>query len=163
MKTHAELVEMAAIWLRRKLPVVATDVVSGACETPDAIGFGSMGNVTLIEAKASRADFLKDRKKPFRHFPQQGMGIERYYLCNKGIAKPDELPDGWGLLEANGKRIMHIVASEIFHEHNVRAEQSLLISLLRRVGHSAPDGVSINCYTIENKKGRTTLGIEELS
>lgn len=68
-------------------------------ERPDAIGWRD-GISILIECKASHADFLADRKKPFRAETdnQQGMGDWRFYLCPPEIIKPEELPEGWGLL-----------------------------------------------------------------
>ena len=74
-------------------------------EQPDALGFRS-GVSCLIECKTSRADFLADRKKRFRKDPTLGIGDWRFMLTPKGLIKVDELPEGWGLLETSGKRII---------------------------------------------------------
>jgi len=71
-------------------------------ELPDVFGFSRYYSI-LIECKASRADFLRDRKKPFRQHPEQGIGARRYYLCNEGVATQDEMPEGWQLLTALDK------------------------------------------------------------
>ncbi|KKK54365.1 hypothetical protein LCGC14_3085490, partial [marine sediment metagenome] len=65
-------------------------------EIPDALGFASRKS-TLIECKASRSDFLSDKKKSFRQKPDEGMGCLRYYLTPPGLVDPDELPENWGL------------------------------------------------------------------
>lgn len=105
---HADLVLMADKWLwRQNCGVVFRDafrpsVYSG--ERPDAIGWRH-GISILVECKASRADFFADRSKPFRINPIVGAGDWRFYLSPKGVISPTELPTGWGLLYANGKRI----------------------------------------------------------
>jgi len=65
--THTEVVKVAAKWLTRNHPIVITEM---ACsnEEPDVIGW-SGGISTLIEAKASRSDFLSDKRKSFRSKP----------------------------------------------------------------------------------------------
>lgn len=98
--THAQLVKIAARWLRttRRCPVVLTDA-GGWHEIPDAIGFRSGGLDTLVvECKASRADFLRDQKKWHRRHGL-GLGQRRVYLAPAGMVRPDEVPPGWGLAE----------------------------------------------------------------
>jgi hypothetical protein len=53
------------------------------------------------ELKASRADFLRELEKP--HKRQWGFEVsnEFWYLCAAGVAKPEEIPEGCGLLVAN--------------------------------------------------------------
>lgn len=68
-------------------------------ELPDVFAFTRYNSI-LFECKASRADFLKDKKKPFRANPQMGVGETRYYLVNEGVAKESEMPEGWYLFEA---------------------------------------------------------------
>ena len=71
-------------------------------ELPDVFAFTKYNSV-LIECKATRSDFLADKKKPFRQDPQKGIGMRRYYLVNDGVATQDEMPDGWQLLIAYDK------------------------------------------------------------
>ncbi len=90
-------------------------------EIPDAIGWLRSGVSLLIECKASRADFLSDAVKPSRRSSKasvsggpepsnaeppikpprktEGLGAYRFYLAPSGLLHPDELPEGWGLLE----------------------------------------------------------------
>lgn len=159
--THDFLIEQAAAWLRKKgNAVIITDMAHGHSETPDAIGW-QQTNTTLIEVKVSRSDFLADRKKWFRQFPKEGMGAERYFCAPKGMLSIEELPDGWGLLEWDGKRLRAAKRSDNFGDKNWRAEVSLLLSALRRIGQDAPKGVSIKHYTFESKN-RATLGVAKL-
>lgn len=74
-------------------------------EQPDCLGFRS-GVSCLIECKTSRADFLADRKKRFRVDPSLGMGDWRFMMTPKGLVSVEELPEGWGLLEVQGRRTL---------------------------------------------------------
>lgn len=137
--THAELVERAARWLTKtqRCPVVVTEIVtlSVTGESPDAIGWHH-GFSHLVECKASRSDFLADRKKPFRVDPAQGMGDYRWYMTRPGLLSPDELPDGWGLLEVNQKQV-RVVRESIRYGAppfvgNGGEEKRILLSIIRR-------------------------------
>lgn len=157
--THSELVESAAKWLKKKCSVVLTEIVTTG-ETPDAIGWQGTHSI-LIECKVSYSDFVADRKKYFRRYPEIGVGNHRYFLATLGLLSVDELPSKWGLLEITEFRIQVTKKSEHFYETGSRHEIGLLLSTLRRVGHNAEKTVSIRCYTIESKN-KATVGIESL-
>lgn len=157
--THAELINQAAKWLERQgCAVVITDMSHGQSETPDAIGWKGTRS-TLVECKASRADFLADRNKPFRRMPDTGMGVARYMCVPRGLIRVDELPADWGLIEWDGKR-MRVTHKHTQQHTDGRSEISLLLSALRRVGRAAQAGVSVKYYTMESKN-RATLGITD--
>ena len=59
--------------------------ISSVSENPDAMGFGGRHFSILIECKASRADFIMDRKKWFRKRPEDGMGHKRYFMAPVGM------------------------------------------------------------------------------
>lgn len=109
-------------------------------EQPDAIGFRSLTSC-LIEAKCSRSDFLADKKKRFRQNPSLGMGDWRFFLCEQGLIKVEELPEGWGLLEVKGKRVYKthgwppngIWVSHKPFQANKQAEVDYLYSACRRM------------------------------
>lgn len=160
-QTHRALVETARRYLARTCSVVATEI-NTIGEAPDAIGWHSSTS-SLIEVKASRSDFLADRNKWFRQRPEQGVGVYRYYLAPKGLIRSDELPDRWGLLEFDGKRVYRTRPPGIFPEHNVQAEQVILLSLLRRIGQTCPKGVSVKAYYSSSSDRTTlTLDVEEI-
>lgn len=159
--THADLVEMAARWLRQKHSIVATDIATGGWETPDAIGWNG-GHSTLVEAKASRSDFLRDAHKPFRRNPALGMGVLRYYIAPPGLLTLADLPPKWGLLEPSGKGVARRVHAKS-QEANHLAEVVVLTSCLRRLGVRNFDGcVSIKPYVFETG-AMATLGIRPLA
>jgi len=154
--THDDLVKKAASWLKRKHCLVITEMATG--EEADAIGwYGSQA--TLIECKASRSDFLSDRKKPFRRLPDTGMASLRYYMTPMNLIDLEELPDCWGLLEVRGNRIFTPKKAE-WQEHNELAEKSLLLSAIRRIGQITPEGISVKFYTHQTKC-KATLSIED--
>lgn len=157
--THSCLIELAAMWLRKKCCVVITDMSTGSCsETPDAIGWHGRQS-TVIECKASRSDFRKDGQKPFRLSPKTGMGDFRYFMAPKGLIQQQELPEAWGLLEALGDGCVRVAFEATKEECSKRHETFLLLSALRRVGQTPPAGVSVRAYQFDSK-GRATLGVE---
>lgn len=118
---HRELCEIGARFLKR--PESANGhgchftVIEASCygENPDVFGIrhGMHGNgvgTFLLEAKTSRSDFLADKNKPHRLYPESGMGKYRYYICPTGLIKPDELPEKWGLIYVSEKGICKVVA-----------------------------------------------------
>ncbi len=155
---HTLLCHRAEDWLNKiNCKVVIRDPFrSSTREQPDAIGWRD-GVSILIECKASRADFLSDKNKPFRSDPDLGMGDWRFYLCPKDVIKPEDLPTGWGLLYATDKTIKKVVGFPANTQwHNApfvgskHDENRMLTSALRRLslrGH-LPDiykGVPVKC------------------
>ena len=155
--THAELVQVAAKWLRARCAVVITEMTSGAAEQPDAIGFNSYVS-TLVECKTSRADFFADRKKLSR------MGYYRYYLTAPGLLQISDIPEGWGLLEVDGRgvTIVHDPPRNVaIDDRDIGGELSLLVSCFRRLGKLRQECcVSVKYYTYVTKN-RATLGVAE--
>ena len=105
--THRQLCELGARWIFNEYHPSTYDwrilVETGyRQENPDVFAFTRYYSV-LIECKASRSDFLADKRKPFRKNPQLGVGMRRYYLVNDGVAKQEEMPEGWQLLIAYDK------------------------------------------------------------
>lgn len=132
-RTHRELCETAERWLlgTAKCRVAIAEpncIVTN--EQPDAIGFRASGSI-LVEAKTSRADFLADAKKPFRISAKNGMGNERFYICESGIISAEDLPQGWGLLYLTaGGKVKRIKHSDIFRDINQSDETKLLTACL---------------------------------
>jgi hypothetical protein len=134
--THAFLVRKAVEWLRRYgCGVVLSEQACMSGEMPDAIGWKRACHSVLVECKISRADFLADRAKPFRHEPEIGVGSERFYLAPRGLVRPDELPSGWGLLECHDRKIKLVRPSRknLRSDEGFRCEMNLLLASLRRV------------------------------
>lgn len=102
-------------------------------ESPDAFGFGG-SSTQLIEVKVSRSDFLSDKKKFWRKFPEHGIGKFRSYLCPEGLIKETDLPKFWGLLWINERgKITEIVKPEAQPCNHIE-ELNLIVSILRREG-----------------------------
>jgi hypothetical protein len=60
------------------------------------------------------------------------MGNYRYYLCQKNLIGIDELPDGWGLLYLDGKRVLEVKESSGFTVQK-NNELIAMISMVRRL------------------------------
>lgn len=123
-------------WLRAyRCGVILSEQACASGEMPDAIGWKRACHSVLLECKLSRADFLADREKPFRQKSHLGMGCERYYLAPLGLLRPEELPDGWGLLEYRNREIAIVqpAANNLRTAAGFRHEMNLLLASLRRV------------------------------
>lgn len=147
--THDDLVKIAHRWVLKNgsCGVAFKELTTGSSnEIPDVIGFGAWKHSVLVECKVSRSDFLSDRKKPFRINPSLGMGLLRYYCCPTGLIKPEELPEGWGLIYVNEKGKARLVYAPNIpnleypttsfayrHERNIEAEMGVMYSALRRL------------------------------
>lgn len=141
---HQDLVEIGYKWVMSRCGVAfkELDAMTGNSEIPDVIGFNS-GESFLIECKATRSDFLADKKKTFRMRPETGMGKFRFFMCPKGLISVDELPNNWGLIyvNENGKaKCVHnpfgkgnIYSLWNCFERDIMAEQRLMYSALRRL------------------------------
>ncbi|MDN4572002.1 hypothetical protein DBB29_00705 [Pandoraea cepalis] len=151
---HQELVTIGARWLKRQgFGVVATELAAvGSAEQADVIGFrGSCS--ALIEAKAWRADFLADARKP--HRAAGGLGVYRFYLCPPGVIEVGDLPPRWGLLHAVGRGVVEVLRPtgnlwpaygtaagdwlHFQHAPDEGAERSVLYSIARRRSLSRSD------------------------
>lgn len=142
--THDDLVARAERWLKTiGCGVVFNDAFRAAShsgEQPDAIGWRD-GLSILVECKTSRADFLADRKKPFRREPAEGMGDWRFMMCPPRMIGVDELPEGWGLLYVHPCKIEKahgFPPNTMWWNHkpfegNKRSETQLMYSALRRL------------------------------
>ena len=119
---------------RQAFKYVAVELCTYGTENCDVWGYD--GYVTaVIEVKVSHADFMNDRKKWWRTQAKAELmaGNMRWYLCPEGVIKADELPEGWGLLYWDGKRIIPQVAP-VTHIATGHADMKILYSILRREG-----------------------------
>lgn len=143
---HKILVNAAYHWALKNggCGVAFKELRSHACngEHPDVIGFGAWGYSIVIECKSSRSDFYADQKKSFRQNPALGMGTQRFYCCPTGLLKPNDLPEGWGLIYVNEKlktKCVHqpykgnISKRNDGFDKNIKAEHGLMYSALRRL------------------------------
>lgn len=142
--THDDLVARAEKWLKKTVGcgVVFNDsfrsnTPTGEC--PDGLGFIQETSI-LVECKASRADFLADKKKRFRKNPEQGMGDWRFFMCEPGVITVNDLPEGWGLLWVTEKIVkkVHGFPKNRYwlnspFKGNKQAELCTMYSALRRV------------------------------
>ena len=137
--THADLVDLAVHWLRSRYRcgIILSEQACCSGETPDVIGWKKRCRSVVVECKISRADFLADRNKPWRINSDIALGCERFYLAPQGLIRPDELPNGWGLLEVHRREVR--VAVPVSPRRNLRSaeglmnEMNLLLASLARV------------------------------
>jgi len=132
--------------------VTITEMTTAISETPDVIGWTGTGSSFLLECKASISDFKADQNKAFRRHPSLGIGRFRFYLAPSGLLKPEQIPKGWGLLNAsNGGRITMTKPSDVF-EYKHDYEMGVFLSLLRRMKVKPGKHVNIRAYTVDDKE-----------
>lgn len=129
---HATLLKRGAGHLRqlgcRVVLTEARAALNG--EHPDVIGWLPGGESIVIEAKSSRKDFRDDwrpDRKAFRHEPERGMGVRRYYITTCGVIAPSDVePRGWGLIIAY-PGLTRVEAESPEHRRNADAELRLIV------------------------------------
>lgn len=142
---HSRLVEYGRKWLHRpyknavryghgRCATILCKLVTIAGEIPDVIGWESNRSI-LIEAKTSKADFFKDKEKPWRMVTELGMGDMRYFIADKGIIPVEKLPDKWGLLEVFNGRI-EVTKDAEYIGGNKNHEIIMLLSHIRRISET---------------------------
>ena len=146
--THSELVELGYDYLLKtvKCSFVLKEFpafLSG--EIPDVFGYRNGSPLSImIECKASRSDFHQNKKKKTLILPETGVGDFRFYLCEPGVIKPDDLPRHWGLLYAKDGKVRQVVGPKgntwLYGENldfkqpsNKSAEMSMFATALRRM------------------------------
>lgn len=113
---------------------VAVELVTYGSEIPDVWATNGFGTA-IVEVKTSRADFLRDRAKQSRKNPIEGMGNFRWYFALQGIIKEEELPEDWGLAEADETgRYIRLVKTATFQESSSLGSIATLYSIMRREG-----------------------------
>ena len=131
---HQLLSESACAWaMRYGFSAVAMDTESaGGSGTCDAVAVGVIRGVkrsAVFESKISRADFFADRKKWHRRLEAEWKRThhrvtDEWYVTPAGLVTVDELPEEWGLLEAdeNGRlsvthrAVVTTISDEAFRE-----------------------------------------------
>ncbi len=190
--THGHLCQIARRWLLFshsrgghgcQVALVEPRIGFLSGEIPDAIGFRAsnwLDGSVMVECKASRADFLADRKKPHRE--GAGMGRWRYYMAPEGVIGQDELPARWGLLVVNARSSVKAiagaasvlpthsgknawpddVAAEMMAfelEHDAFRESLMLAKMLHRVGN--PEAVNQRLREAEGNVQRLGKRLEK--
>lgn len=172
--THDQLIKHACSWLaKNQFPVIVTEITHRESETPDVIGWSSNGACTVIECKVSRSDYEADYKKEWRRIGVRPMGRYRLYCVPEGLLNDKQLQTLQerhceGLLEVGESGFTRCTlqpypntgigneGNDGQRQRNYHAEQSILLSVIRRIGHTQPQGVSIKCYKYQTKN-RTRL------
>lgn len=119
-------------WNVPKCQYITVELHTASQEQPDVFGWNFWSSV-LVEVKVSRADFLKDLRKPFRVKPEDGAGEFRYFCCPTGLIKEEELPAKWGLLyEFEG--VVRLIKEAERQRFNFATERTIMTSVMRREG-----------------------------
>jgi hypothetical protein len=175
--THAELVELGRDWLIKSYSnmaphghygcsVVITELSTATWggEIPDVLGFCPHKSI-LIECKTSRSDFSADKGKPFREYPEMGIGSQRWYMAPLGVIQQDKIPEKWGLLEVTEERYVLVTKKAELQERNFDSEIIILLSLMRRLKIVPDEYIAIKRYKKLNgmpeSKNRATFYVDQ--
>ena len=151
--SHRNLCFRAAKYLKNRCQYVVCEL-ERIGESPDVFGFGSTSSTHLIEVKISRSDFLNDKKKYYRKYPEMGIGKFRSYLCMEGLIKDEDLPENWGLLWIDSKgKISEIVKARIQESDHIE-ELKLITSILRR------EGIKPQIFSYKKYKNDTSKNLQ---
>lgn len=146
----------------KKYKYIAVELCTWSSEEADVWGLGSFIESAVIEVKVSHSDFLADKKKFCRSDQAEKLkyqaGRVRWYLCPEGVIKKEELPEKWGLLYWDGKKVYPVVAPKVF-EYTFSADMQILTSILRREGFR--EGIFNYRGRPSTIQGKTINGIPE--
>ncbi|AUR81135.1 hypothetical protein Ares1_0007 [Vibrio phage Ares1] len=172
---HGKLCEIGRKWALRapsskggNMHLAFTEIGCNTTkEHPDVFALHSSGETIVLEAKASRSDFLADKRKAFRQDPDQGMGDFRYYICPKDVVKEEDLQGTqWGLIWVSpggmctvkrGHCLNRSIHKRVDNERrwrctkNKQAENDLILSLLIRIGFSVDISALVETIKCEAK------------
>lgn len=73
------------------------------------------------------------------------LGSKRYYVCEWGLLKPDEIPECWGLYWYRAGKFYQKKDSKNFRV-NMRDERDLMVHALRRYASGDHTGILVNTY-----------------
>jgi hypothetical protein len=177
--SHFELCEKTAQWALKKAKVVLYEYQSFASyEFPDVLCFKDSTTLYEIKVDHAdfirdrnkecrikytmkyfgRFNFVKDKikkacfdwpelKELVQQFPH--LGRHRYYVCLKGLIKPEEITNGFGLYYYSEGRFRKVKESKTFR-NDIHTEMSLLTHAFRK--HASGDGSNILINTYGQKE-----------
>lgn len=138
---HDALCEKAGLWLlANKHAAVGCNIASFGDEYPDAIGWTTNGESTVLEIKTNRADFLADFRKTHRIAANGGvggLGSRRFYVAVPDIVYPSDDIGFWGYIEVRGERFYKIKDADPCPSVNHQLAQALMCRMLRVVHSNA--------------------------
>lgn len=157
--THEAICGRGSVWMQRtkRCEPVLYGLSTGP-EIPDVIGWQSdvagRGSIVL-EAKVSRSDFLRDKRK--KH--EQRMGDFRYIICPAGLLSRGDVEmhaPGHGLLWVDdaGLRVTVVLEAPARTEVNHRAEVQYLRKALIHVSYNlTAHGMTVHLPTLTKWAG----------
>lgn len=93
-------------------------------------------DATVHEVKVSRSDFLADIAKPTKRAGYAAISERFYYVAPEGMLKPEEMPEGAGLLEARGE---DFVVAKRCKRRPVSLAPEVMLAMALKPRHAAPD------------------------
>ena len=129
--THEDLIRFMSGWMQQNhdCKVVICEEGEQFGEEADCFGWSIQGRVSVMaECKVSRQDFLADRSKPHRVEPKTSVGNLRFYVCPKGLIRPLELPNRWGLIFVWGEGENYDLVEDALFQESDRTKECVLLS-----------------------------------
>ena len=78
------------------------------------------------------------------------LGVYRYYVCPSGLIKPEDIPEGWGLIWFKNGRFYKKIISKKF-KRNLYSENLILVHGIRRIASEGYKGIIIRTYEVDNE------------
>lgn len=113
------------------------------------------------EIKVSRADFFRELEQPDKRTFAEKVAAECYFAAPAGMVRPDEIPEGWGLLEVTRGGLRRKKAAR--QRRPDPWPWPFVASIARRGAErvSAPTSQTLWCYAGQTVDVRTLLKIAE--
>ena len=110
------------------------------------------------EIKVARNDFMRELDDPKKRAYAEDYFHESWFVAPPGIIKEEELPEGWGLLQAtkNAKQLRRVRAAQ--QRKDPKLDNGMLSAAIRSVTQKT-NGIEAQTYTI----GRTSFSHDEFN
>ena len=148
-------------WVAIKELRAGTGYGKGADQRFDVAAFNVWPSKKFVrvvyEVKRSRNDWLRELKNPSKRASAEAWFHETWFVCDKGVAKEAEVPEGWGLLEPAGEKLRTRVHARMRVPGDAPA--TLYLSAMRRLAE--PDVRLLEEREREARTHRRAMAIVE--
>lgn len=148
---HAHLKKIALLFLKEKCTdLIGTEVpFKNAYSIADCVGINlKRKEIRVIEVKATKADFIRDKKLFEEKTSYFGHAHYSYIMCPKEVILPSDLPYGYGLIWVDEFDNLSLVKRPI---KNTKRLKTMFDTTLKRTARSLTNTFLFHNENKENK------------
>lgn len=117
--------------------------------------FGNKTEALYVDKRFTRrldkievfCNYYISEDKSYQQAPH--LGQRRYYVCEPGVIKESELPNGWGLIYFEKNKFRTVRKSDHW-KPDMRTERDLIANALRRHSSGDSTGIMVRTYGVDD-------------